>query len=45
MSLQTEVINNLGQLDKSTTSAVILLTGLSQNELDELGGFGSDGNR
>ncbi|GAB3139150.1 hypothetical protein GCM10027290_07770 [Micromonospora sonneratiae] len=37
--IQTAVSQALRQLDGSTASSVALLTGMSRDELDELGGF------
>mgnify|MGYP003512042141 CR=1 FL=1 len=37
-----EVIDNLRQLDGSTRSAVRLVSGTTDEELDALGGFGEE---
>jgi len=38
-----EVYANLSELDGSVASSVSLLSGLSRDELDELGGFAGSG--
>lgn len=37
--LQAEIRRTLRQLDGSVTASVALLTGMTRQELDELGGF------